>query len=416
MDCFKKSAVESCDEKEYQKLKHCAFDFWAEHMNEGLNLYKNESLRLTAYKCLVETRTIRRETSDRQLCPKRQLCPEMTCTLNPYDQRFVDWDYIYNLKDETKIGDQFSQDLWHLYDTQSLHFKDIARKSWIRRDLSQCLTTSFAYDNFVDIFITGSTVNGFGTRDSDLDLCLVVSEFCPLEEMRKSDKLAILSEVEDIVCRQLEVEESQVIDARVPILRYIHPKTRIQVEINVNNEIGLKNSRLLYCYSKLDWRVAPICIAIKLWAKHFEIINSFSGSLSSYCVELMAIFYLQNTSPPLVPCLQETDSGLFGVRAEMWDYLELPDLKQLKSTSFATANEESLSELFAGFFRFYVQVFDFNRHVASVRLGRILEKQHFVSQMDSMQWQYICVEEPFSGHNAARTLYNPVAYDIRRIV
>ncbi|XP_054153443.1 poly(A) RNA polymerase GLD2-like [Oppia nitens] len=328
----------------------------------------------------------------------------MAVILNAYYQKLIDFGYIIMPKVDELCGGWLSARIWTFYETNTHHFRQFDRKSRLKRKLTSCLTKYFTINDlkFENLYISGSTVNGFATNDSDIDLCFVVHNFF-YKDFSKSKKVDILSTIESIVSNEFEVVDSQVIEARVPILRYTDRLTGIRVEININNEIGIRNSRLLYCYSKLDWRVVPICISIKQWAKHYQIIDSFSGCLSSYCVELMAIFYLQICSPPLLPCLQKTDVQMFATNTDISEYRLLPDLEQLNP--FKSENQQSLGQLFVGFFKYYSLDFDFSTQVASVRLGRTISKASYVPPLDQYLWEYIAVEEPFSLDNSARTLY-----------
>lgn len=44
---------------------------------------------------------------------------------------------------------------------------------------------------------------------------------------------------------------------------------------------------------------------LKYWSKQVGIIGAAFGFLSSYALTLMLIAFLQSTSPPVLPCLQE---------------------------------------------------------------------------------------------------------------
>jgi DNA polymerase sigma len=46
-------------------------------------------------------------------------------------------------------------------------------------------------------------------------------------------------------------------------------------------------------------------VFLKWWAKSVGIIGAPFGFLSSYAFTLMIIAFLQNTQPPVLPCLQE---------------------------------------------------------------------------------------------------------------
>ena len=155
----------------------------------------------------------------------------------------------------------------------------------------------------------------------------------------------------------------------------------------------------------VDWRVVPVCLYIKTWAKKHKIVDSLNGALSSYTIELMVIFYLQNCCPPVLPCLQKTDYELFTPIEDIMSYQTLPDLTQL--TPFESQNRGTLAELYTGFFGYYSKSFDFDEHIVSVRSGRPLDKLKYKpSLQDPNQWALIGVEEPFSRANCARTVYD----------
>jgi terminal uridylyltransferase len=62
---------------------------------------------------------------------------------------------------------------------------------------------------------------------------------------------------------------------------------------------------MLRLYSELDPRVKTLGYVIKCFAKITDIGDAARGSLSSYAYILMLLYYLQQTNPPVVPCLQE---------------------------------------------------------------------------------------------------------------
>ena len=79
----------------------------------------------------------------------------------------------------------------------------------------------------------------------------------------------------------------ELIPAKVPILR-LH-KNNIQIDLNVNNLTGLRNTWLLNAYSaaspkiRID-RIKPLAMFIKKIAKRCNINDPMSGTLSRYIV------------------------------------------------------------------------------------------------------------------------------------
>lgn len=90
----------------------------------------------------------------------------------------------------------------------------------------------------------------------------------------------------------------------MPILRFDHPENGVEVDLNYNNCVGIRNSHLLYCYTLLDWRLQPLAVMVKLWAQHHDINNAKDLTISSYSLILMVIHYLQcGVQPAILPCL-----------------------------------------------------------------------------------------------------------------
>jgi len=87
----------------------------------------------------------------------------------------------------------------------------------------------------------------------------------------------------------------------------------------------------------------------------------------------------------------------------------MPHLNEL--LPFVSLNNETLSELFTGFFKYYSFEFDFTKHVASVRLGNVFSRYDVFFREDPTQWEFICIEEPFSGCNSGRTVYDSEGYN-----
>lgn len=113
----------------------------------------------------------------------------------------------------------------------------------------------------------------------------------------------------------------------MPILRFRDRIHQLEVDLNFNNCVGIKNTHLLYCYSQcklkyplrirtssltliiavsVDWRLRPLVLVIKLWAQYHNINNAKNMTISSYSLVLMVIHFLQYAvSPPVLPCLHD---------------------------------------------------------------------------------------------------------------
>ena len=126
---------------------------------------------------------------------------------------------------------------------------------------------------------------------------------------------------------------------------------------------------------------------------------AFGGTLSSYTWICLIIAFLQLRSPPVLPALHQLPYKMPKTDGGFSDFAD--NLKKLRG--FGNKNKSSVSELLFQFFRFYAHEFDYDKHVLSVRQGKLVTKQ-------DKKWNYVmnnqlCVEEPF---NISRNLGNTV--------
>ncbi|GAB5566993.1 poly(A) RNA polymerase GLD2 isoform X2 [Prionailurus iriomotensis] len=239
------------------------------------------------------------------------------------------------------------------------------------------------------LFLVGSSLNGFGTRSSDGDLCLVVKEE-PVNQ--KTEARHILTLVHKHFCTRLSgyIERPQLIRAKVPIVKFRDKVSCVEFDLNVNNIVGIRNTFLLRTYAYLENRVRPLVLVIKKWASHHEINDASRGTLSSYSLVLMVLHYLQKES--FSPAIQ----------------LHLVHQAPCNVPPYLSKNESNLGDLLLGFLKYYATEFDWNSQMISVREAKAIPRP------DGIEWRnkYICVEEPFDGTNTARAVHEKQKFDM----
>ena len=130
-----------------------------------------------------------------------------------------------------------------------------------REDLINRLTEGFhRYEEFRNslISIYGSSNNGFGTHQSDIDLCLIDNSIQDVHKI-SSRVMSILSEI-----GMKNVDDSRLL-ARIPVIRFEDPVFNLQCDLCFNNFLPLRNTLLLKTYSYVDPRVRILGIILKKW-------------------------------------------------------------------------------------------------------------------------------------------------------
>ncbi|CAB4061830.1 MTPAP [Lepeophtheirus salmonis] len=167
------------------------------------------------------------------------------------------------------------------------------------RQLELCLSGLFG--TFVSILPFGSSVNSFGSCDSDLDM---VINFSSLE---KNDDSASQLYFHDIVPGIRNVQS--ISNARVPILKYHHQLLNLECDLSASSLSGVFMSELLYLYGEMDSRVRPLVLVIRRWAKEYGLVTNTRPTkmFTNFTITLLVIFFLQHNHKilPSVDCLRE---------------------------------------------------------------------------------------------------------------
>lgn len=294
---------------------------------------------------------------------------------------------------------KISKSMWTYYTKNAQSYECFQKKKDLKDALQHMFEDIFPY---LGVYIVGSSTNGFGTNQSDVDICLMVS----LEEInQKSEALLLLRAIAKAMRKTTFIRNLNVIAAKCPIIKFHDNFNNLDCDINLNNHIGIRNTHLMKVYSDIDWRVKPLVLNIKHWAKHHGINDASQRTISSYSFALLAIFYLQaKCDPPVLPVLQKLEPDKFNTKTDIRT-LRLNDDRYLTS-EFTSSNNQSLGELFNGFLDYYAS-FNFNESVISVRLGELIPKNTMPEdEHESLKSGYIKIEEPFDLTNTARSVYD----------
>uniref|UniRef100_A0A8C4NYM5 polynucleotide adenylyltransferase n=1 Tax=Dicentrarchus labrax TaxID=13489 RepID=A0A8C4NYM5_DICLA len=295
---------------------------------------------------------------------------------------------------QTYAKDKLSGQMVELFEECQQQSSDLDRKETCRTRLQQDIQQVYAVAR---LYLTGSSMNGLGCRSSDADLCLVI------KGNKRHDPIHVLSVLQRLFKSLSYVERTQLIRAKVPILRFREKGSDLEFDLNINNTVGIRNTFLLRSYAYADLRIRPMILVVKKWARHNQINDASKGTLSSYTLVLMVLHYLQTLNEPVLPSLQRDYPEWFNPFMDIDMVPEGPK----HVPPYISRNQSSLGELLLGFLKYYATHFRWDKQVISVREARALPKNN------SQEWRnkYICVEEPFERNNVARAVHEKIKFD-----
>ncbi|XP_026721926.1 terminal uridylyltransferase 7 isoform X2 [Athene cunicularia] len=270
--------------------------------------------------------------------------------------------------------------------------EDQAREH-IRQNLENFIRQDFPGTK---LSLFGSSKNGFGFKQSDLDICMTIDG---LETAEGLDCIRIIEDLAKVLKKQSGLKNVlPITTAKVPIVKFFHVRSGLEVDISLYNTLALHNTRLLSSYAAIDPRVKYLCYTMKVFTKICDIGDASRGSLSSYAYTLMVLYFLQQRKPPVVPVLQEIykEPKKPEILVDDWNVYFFDKLDELSVLwPDYGKNTESVGQLWLGLLRFYTEEFDFKEHVISIRRKSLLTT--FKKQWTS---KYIVIEDPFDlNHN-----------------
>ncbi|XP_067369100.1 terminal uridylyltransferase 4 isoform X2 [Channa argus] len=252
------------------------------------------------------------------------------------------------------------------------------------------------YNDKARLCLFGSSKNGFGFRDSDLDICMTLEGHETAEKLNCKE---IIEGLAKVLKKHTGLRNIlPITTAKVPIVKFEHRQSGLEGDISLYNTLAQHNTRMLATYAALDARVQFLGYTMKVFAKRCDIGDASRGSLSSYAYILMVLYFLQQRQPPVIPVLQEIFDGktIPQRMVDGWNAFFFDDLDDLRRhLSDLQPNTESVGELWLGLLRFYTEEFDFKEHVISIRQRKRLTT--FEKQWTS---KCIAIEDPFDlNHN-----------------
>uniref|UniRef100_A0A1I7Y4Q4 PAP-associated domain-containing protein n=1 Tax=Steinernema glaseri TaxID=37863 RepID=A0A1I7Y4Q4_9BILA len=318
----------------------------------------------------------------------------MTGFLHVYDQ--ID---AYK-KRFPKEFDNFNSEIWKHFELNGQNDMTFAWKMRAREMIHHVIRGAFPDSQLV---VVGSTLNGCGSFNSDLDMCLCVRNPQGYYDDNRAYGVKILRRVWTTF-KNLRPPFMKDLDfiskAKVPILKlYLHPPyDELEIDINCNNTAGIYNTHLMHNYSRIDDRFGALCLLIKHWAINNKIQDAMTGTFNSYSLILMVLHFLQTAcSPPVLPNLQFLFKELFNGEMSLESLALFEDLPPWPRRK---VNKQPIGELLIAFFDYYSN-FDFDHIGISVHRGSVFHRHDLPESSERFK---LYIEEPFDGQNTARCI------------
>ena len=295
------------------------------------------------------------------------------------------------------------------------------QKTFAQSDFSHCVVYPF-----------GSSVNGLGFQGCDLDIYMDLDNpSLSRESQSKTDN--VLAEVPVTVTQKQKVRTATkilasvpqvsrmqpIINARVPIIKFIHRPTGIHCDVSFKNRMSVRNTAYIRLCTETDSRVRPLMLAVRYFAKYHGLAGGGGGmKMSSYALTMITITYLQQLDPPLLHPVLELQSvpDLKQDIIDGWNCSFCTDLSKLNPLK---PYPMTILELLNGFFLFISNLSP-SKVVLCPLLGKVLLKSELETSYppeistDSFMIDperrlktdsSLCVQDPFElSHNVCRNL------------
>ncbi|GLD91924.1 hypothetical protein PINS_up000457 [Pythium insidiosum] len=156
----------------------------------------------------------------------------------------------------------------------------------------------------------GATMDTFGSHrtqlflpNSDIDIVIfgVPNGTKPLFEL--AERLEALDMVS-----YLEVIDK----ARIPIVKFVHKESNIQVDVSFNVSSGLATADLVRHYMRVYPAFRPLTLVLKYFLAQRTLNETFAGGIGSFLLQLMVISFLQHHRRALGPAHDDPQHNNLG--------------------------------------------------------------------------------------------------------
>lgn len=268
--------------------------------------------------------------------------------------------------------------------------EDVKHRQGVVNELEKVFTDWTNVNCRLRIF--GSTLSGFATKYSDLNVELI------LDEPEGEDSFQLL----DKIYQKMLLDKSNFPDAdgefdiATPRLTFRFRQASYEIVLSVGSHTAFEMSKLLSLYTTFDPRLAQLTVCFRYWANCAGLDRYEFGFWPPHVFPILTIHFLQNCSPPILPSIHPSPATKNIVTLE-----DVLPIHQVQSSSWSTKNTSSLGVLWVEFLKYYARDFEVDLHVVSLR------EPSKPIEIKSKKWTttILAVEDPLRlDHNLARSI------------
>ena len=317
-----------------------------------------------------------------------------------YLHEYITQDKKIPIPDDDSLNG-FVKPLENTVSSNKIHNSEQKRRDSLFKHLEKSIASKFEGSKLSPF---GSAESGLSLKGADLDLCLQIPDANQKKTLKRIGGML----------RGQGMEKVQTISrAKVPIVKFIDPRSGLNVDISINNTLALYNTNLLSAYAKLDKRVRDLAICVKHWALHRNLSDSANGTFSSYAWSILVINHLQEQG--VIPNLQSGEDRTT-IELEGTEY----DITVNESISITELSKQNIAELTQSFFLNYATR-NWEDEVISIRKGGSISRDEkgwmneepsaleiFNSDKENpgrMGGHHMAIEDPFDiNHDLCRVV------------
>ncbi|KAM7537489.1 hypothetical protein Aperf_G00000062070 [Anoplocephala perfoliata] len=264
----------------------------------------------------------------------------------------------------------------------------------------------------ISLELFGSCANGFETKNSDVDICVVFPPGSPfltcLVSGTQKERLELLKTFRKLLFKRYnDISISNVrpvYHAKVPIIKFLVDND-IEVDLSFSNHLAIYNTKMLRLYNEYEPRLRVLNTVLKVVLRSCNIPKSCDGGISSYAYAIMLIHYLQRKG--YLPCLQEVYESK--QRPEFivngWNAWYQEDKEIVKKHWKVPTDNINIAELWLGFLRYFLFEFDRNAYEVTIDSKELARRNNSTNSF--------VIRDPFDlSHNMTQFVHDRLIIQI----